>query len=374
MAARQDFKWPEKLRLVSWRGIGEDIYHSWGDLLQADTGMKVHVAGENDTVDLYRWLGHIKLFDLIGVAPIETGHMLMAERRYCVRDGGPFPVRAAWVYSKGSSGFFTRGDSRIKTPHDIKPGTRICKMTYVTAMRNVDGLLAWAGVSHDDIVWVDVNNSVENYQAVVEGKADLASGFPSGLAMIEAEKSPKGLSWIDLNAEADPEGARRFRDVDPLVNFGPIYNGVASSIGHWGTTGINFEQTRADTDPELVYHLAKWFDENYPRFKDVNPANRFRNRETLIEGLRHTFLPCHEGLISYLKDLGLWTKAHDARQARNKDLIDRYTAAYQQAIEMADGKRIWVSSKNTEWVEFWENYKQELSLPKIKMFPNLEED
>ncbi|MFA5315906.1 MAG: TAXI family TRAP transporter solute-binding subunit, partial [Dehalococcoidales bacterium] len=323
-----------------------------------DTGMKVHVAGENDTVDIYRWMGHIKIIDMAGIAPIEVAHMLNADPRYCVRDGGPFPVRIVWAQSKGNSGFFTRGDSKIKTPRDIKPGIRICRMTYVKTMRNVDGLLAWAGVSHDDIVWVDVNDSVENYQTVIDGRADIASGYPSALAMLEAEKNPCGLGWIDLNAEADPEGAKRFRNVDPQATFGPVYSGVASAIGIWGVTGINFEQTRSETDPSLVYNLAKWFDENYTRFKDTHPSNRFRNRETLMEGLRHTFLPCHEGLIEYLKDIGVWTPAHDIRQQENQELVNRYAAAYQECMFKADEKKIWVARESEEWLKLWNDYRE----------------
>ena len=360
-----------KASRMSYRGTGENIYRSWGSLLQADTGVKVHVAGENDTVDIYRWLGHLRLVDMAGIAPIEATHMLMGDGRYCVRDGGPFRVRVVWVYSKGASGFFTRGDSRIKTPRDIKPGTRICNMTYVSAMRNLDGLLAWAGVSREDIVWINVSNAVENYKAVIEGRADIASSYPSALIMLEAEKNPHGLGWINMNAKADPEGAKRFRECDPIANFGPVYTGVKSAIGSWAVTGINFEQTSADTDPELVYHLVKWLDENYPRFKDKHSSNRFRNRETLLEGLRNTFMPCHEGLIAYLKDLGVWTKAHDIRQKENQELVDRYAAAYQECMRLADEKKIWVARESEEWVNLWQNRRK--FLPEFKAFFDLPE-
>jgi len=371
MAGKKNgYKWPEKLHVISWMGVGVDVSRSWGDLLQADTGMKVHVAGEFDTVDRFRWLGHLKLFDMTGGAPGETSQMLMGDRRYCVRDGGPFPIRSVWVHSKGNSGFFLRGDSKIKIPQDIKPGTRVNKMTYVAATRIVDGLLAWAGVKHDDIVWVDVNNSVENYQAVVEGRSDLGFSFPTSPTMREAEKNPHSLTWIDLNAEADPEGAKRFREWDPLVTFGPIHSGVESAMGHWGTVGINFELTRDEADPELVYNLAKWLDENHGRFKDKHAENRFRDRETLAKGLRHTFLPCHEGMIEYLKDIGLWTKAHDKRQAENKDLVDRYAVAYQKCMWEADNKRIWVARESEEWVKLWSDYKK-ANLPEFMLFDDL---
>ncbi|MFH0942427.1 MAG: hypothetical protein V1823_05365 [Chloroflexota bacterium] len=370
MSAKQSYQWPKKLHVIAWKNMGEDIVRSWGEVLTADTGMKVHVAGEYDTVDRFRWLGRLKLFDLTAGAPSETSQALMADRRYCVRDGGPFKDRIVWVATKGNAGFFTRGDSRIKKPQDIKPGTRINKMTYVAATRVMDGLLAWAGVSPKDIVWVDVGDSDENWQAVVEGRSDLGFSFPTAPTIAEAEKNPKGLGWIDLNSKTDPAGARRFGEWDPLVNFGPIHSGVKSALGHWGTVGINFEQTRADTDPQLVYNLAKWFDENYERFKDRHEVNQWRNRETLIEGLKHTFLPCHEGLIPYLKEIGVWTKAHDKRQKENQELVDGYADGYLKCMWQADEKKIWVARENEEWVKFWNDYKK-ANLREFKLFEDL---
>jgi hypothetical protein len=339
-------------------------------LLAVDTGIKVHVAGEDDDVDRFRWLGHIKLFDLTGDDGSKTSQMLMANQHHCVRDGGPFPIRIAWVRSKGNAGFFTKGDSGIKTPRDIKPGTRFCRMTYSPKIRMIDGLLAWAKVRHDEIIWVDINKPGESYQSVVEGRSDLSFGFPNSPNILAAERKKQSIKWVDLNAEADPEGAKRFRDRDPLITFGLIHSGVDSAIGHWGTVGINFELTRKDTNAELVYNLAKWLDENYPRFKDKHPQNKFRNRQTLIEGLRHTYLPCHEGTISYLRDIGIWTKAHDMRQAENESLVDQYAMAYQQCMWEADRQKIWVARESEEWVKFWNDYKKS-NLPELKLFDDL---
>lgn len=369
------YPWPEKLHIITIKESilytnNEDITHSWCDLLRTDTSVGVHVALEYDTVDRWRWLGHLKLFDMGASAPFEVRRMLMTDRRYCVRDGGPFPVRIIWASSKGNAGFFVRGDSKIKTPRDIKPGARITRMTKAGSQKIVDGLLAWAGVNHGDIIWVEVGNWEENCRAVVEGRADLAFGLPTSPAVHESEKSLKGLNWVDLNSAVDPEGARRFWEVEPLFSFGPVHSGVASAIGHWGTVGISFEVTRADLDPELVYNLARWFDTNYERFKDKHPSNRFRNRETLVEGLRHTFIPCHEGLVAYLKDVGLWTSAHDLRQHQNRTLVDRYAAAYQDCMRQADDQHIWVARENDAWVNFWTDYRQ-ANLPGFKLFEDL---
>lgn len=67
-----------------------------------------------------------------------------------------------------------------------------------------------------------------------------------------------------------------------------------------------------------------------------------------MEEIPHTFYPLHEGLVEYLKDLGLWTNAMERRNRNNTELVARYCKANQEAIEKADDRRMWVSSKNPD--------------------------
>jgi hypothetical protein len=89
-----------------------------------------------------------------------------------------------------------------------------------------------------------------------------------------------------------------------------------------------------------------------------------------MEGLQYTFMPCHEGLIAYLKDLGLWTRAHVLRQKENQDLVDRYAKAYKECMWLADEKRIWVARENKEWIKFWTDYRK-ANLPEFTQFDSL---
>ncbi len=368
----ENWAWPAEFKAVNWTGMGVESTKSWGKLLEADTGMHVYVAPEFDTVNRFRWL-KLGLFQSTAGNNSETSQMVMADRKYAVRDGGPFPVRALWSHSKNNAGFFTRGDSRIRTPGDIRPGTRMVHMTYVASRRIVEGLLAWAQVGWDEIDWVDAHTSVENYTAVIEGRADVGFSFPNSPTMREAEKNPHGLGWIDLNAAADPAGAKRFQEVDPLIRFGVIPDaGVASAAGRWGTEGVILELTRADSDPELVYRLAKWFDENYARIKERHPDNRFKTRETLLKGLNHTFVPCHEGLIRYLTELGLWTDAHERRQAENVALIETHVAVHRRAVRLADEAEVNVDPQNQKWQDFWTDYKCQQGITPIRLHDGLE--
>jgi hypothetical protein len=375
MSVRKDYNWPKEYRILTWLGTAVDGAHSWADMLAEDTGMKVRIGGDTNTVNRFRWLGKLGLSQQTIGAPSETSQMVMADRKYAVRDGGPFQVRALWMQSKGNATYFTRGDSKIKTPHDIKPGTRITDMNpYVAATRVIDGLLAWAQVRHEDIDWVPVYSSDENIGAVVEGRADICFSFPISEHIHRAAKNPLGLSCVECNAEADPEGAKRFREWDPLVNFGIIPKESLECVGgKWGNQGLNLELTNAREDPEQVYHIAKWLDENHARYTANHKENRFRTREWLMQALAETFIPVHEGLIMYLKDLNLWTPKHEKRNRKNLDTLTRYVNDYQKLIWAADDAGLEVRPENDKWVAMWENYRDKV-LPPLKLWANLDEE
>lgn len=378
MKAKRDYRkayiWPAEYNMITWLGTPVVAAHSWADLLSEDTGMKMHIGGTTMTVNRFRWL-RSGLSQQTEGTPSETSQMVMADRRYAVRDGGPFPVRVLWIKAKGNSTFFVRGDSKIRTPHDIKPGTRITDINpYVAATRVVDGLLAWAQVRHEDIKWVPVHSPEENIGAVVEGRADISFGMPSNVLSAKAANNPKGLACVELNATADPEGARRFRECDPLVNFGIIPEEVLSCIGgKWGTQGLNLELTSARESPEQVYQIARWLDENHARYKQRNVANLFRTREWLMKALEETFVPVHEGLKMYLKELGLWTAKHEKRDRKNLEILGGYITEFQKTVRAGDEKGLDLVPENEEWIKFWETHRDK-TLPPIKLWANLEEE
>lgn len=365
------YKWPEPLKAMGWTGLGENILKSWTALLAAETGIKVTITGTPDTVTRFRAIHHGEADFTAGGAG-ELARMLEAVQRYAGRDTGPFQLRVVWVQSRSNSGFFVRGDSPIRTIYDIKPGVRMPDMrTYIEDQPIVDAIIAWAKVKEKDVIWVPAENAAHKAELVVEGKADIAFAIPTAESIKKAESNPYGIRWIDLNPETDPEGAKRFWAVKPLITFGPIFSGVPSSLGHWGTCGTSLYFTKEQTDTEFIYHLSKWLDMNYPRFKDLHPWNEFMRRDILLEELKRTFVPCHEGLIKYLRELGLWTPAHDRRQTTNIELVSRYCTAYDEAITVADKKHIPIEPKSTPWVELWENYKEKLGLPPFRVFQHL---
>jgi hypothetical protein len=376
MPSKERYCWPDSIRVIGWTGLGVNIYNAWVPKICKDTGMRPRIANTKDSLERFKYT-KLGLFDMTAGGTTETSLMMEGDRRFADRDTGPFQIRVVWVQSRGNSGIVVRGDSHIKNIYDIKPGVRVVDMRhYVASQRIQEACLAWAGIKdlEKDVQWVPAYSSEEKVQLIVDGKADMTHIVSSTVAVMRAEKNPYGLRWIDLNEEKDPEGAARFRAIDPLVSFGPMFNGPPSCIGVWGTIGTSLYITNEKTDAEYVYHLAKWMDENWPRYKDGHPWCKYMTRDNLMDELNHTFYPCHEGLIKYLKELGLWTADHDRRQKFNVGMVTRYCEANAAAIARADEMNLWVNHQNPKWIEFWENYKKEINLPKFRMFRNIKTD
>jgi len=367
------FEWPEYFRIIAWSGVGVEVARSWTKFLAEDTKMKIVITPESNTVNRFKWTG-LKMYQLTAGGTTETSQMLMADRKYAARDAGPWPIRAVWAQSKSCSGMFVRGDSPIRTPYDIKPGTRVADMSsYAASVRIVEAYLAWGKVDKKDVIWVPGNNYPENVRAVVEGRADVCFGIPTSPSIEEAEKNPHGIRWLEYNPNADPEGYKRFIAIDPLVTFGQMHAGVPSCLGVWSNVGVSLYTCHAEISAMMITRLCRWLDENYEKYKSAHPWNRWMSLDTLVEELEHTFIPAHEGLVRFLTEKGIWTPTHADRQKQNVELIDRYVRAYQEAKDMADAKGIAVLPENQQWIDLWENYKKQLNLPPFRLFKSLKE-
>ena len=374
--AKKGYKWPENFNFAVLKAPGLetlDEVKKWATLLAEDSGMKIHFARTPDKPTKFSWL-HYGLVDLADGGGAEFAAILEGIWPFGSRDTGAFPMRMVWPHTKCDSGFMVRSDSYIKGIYDIKPGVRVVDMrSFFTSQTNLEGLLAWAGIKDldKDVNWVPAHNTEEKAQLVVDGKADIAFAVPTGPATFKAEKNPHGIRWIELNARKDPEGAKRFHEKCPLIDHGLMFRGVQSCRGHWGLVGIDQFCCHANADLDLIYHLVKWLDENWQRYKDLHPWLGQMTLDNLMERLDTTFIPCHDGLIKYLKEKGLWAPEHEKRHKENVALVDRYCDASREAISLADEKGIVVNIKNPQWVELWNSYKKESGLGEINYLPSL---
>jgi len=313
---------------------------------------------------------------LTGVRHSELRNNLEALEDFARADLGPWPVRTLWIHDLTDGGFIVRGDSPIKEPKDIKPGTRFATWNGPSSpLKENRGLIAWAGLKESDIVWVDAGRSYDIKRLISDGEVDIAFiRGPDSVTVFELYASLKGIQWVNLDPSKDPQGAKRFQQVDPFYALSPIHSTRKEALGIWGTTDYGAQVVNEKLGVDFAYNLVKWLDENYSRYKDLYPSNQFMNLDNLMEMLATTHIPVHDGLIKYLKEKGKWTPAHDARQKVNLDLLNKYIDAYPKAVALAAHKGEKVDPANREWQKLWTQYKIDNKIPKFVMHSSLKEN
>jgi len=331
--------------------------------MEEETGMKVRALPEDNTQVRDRWLRE-GTTDLTNFSDAIVAPILGAEGTEAVRNLGPYPFRWVWIMQAANNGFFVRGDSDIKTVYDITPETKIAGWTAPGPVAAVSGLLAWAQIDREDANVIPVASYAETIRGVADGRYDLTYASTTSSVTYEAEANPHGLRWLEFPAEEDPEGALRFKELYPSGGFGTLTLGVASAHGVTGILVPFMYICSPDIETELVYNLAKWFDERLDAYKDKHDAAPDMSIDNQCWFLENTVLiPVHEGVIQYLKEVGRWTPTMEARHQANLVWQEKYIEAYEAAIAEADAQGIEVDPENSEWVDLWENDKKDLGLP-----------
>jgi len=367
------YKWPGFFKV-----FGPSVTYStylltvaWTPLHERDTGTKWRIVPESSSPLGARWLkiGEMDFWatgTTVVIGPTE------ATFGYATRDGGPFPIRMVWQGDVGCGGIAVRGDSRIKTFADIKPGTKISIWIGAhTLMQLYQAFCAWLQMTEDELIMVPCATNTAAERAILEGKADITYLSSTGTTAYEIASSAHGLRYLAL--PEDPEAEARYHEVAPQAMFGMVDFGVEEFYGVRGQIVPRGYFTSADViDEETAYQLAKWLYENFDAYKDLYKEAPRMSLEYFRKTLDQTYAPVHEGTIRYLKEIGQWTSADDARQEYNVRLQNWYIEAYEDALAMADEKGIKVDPVNEEWVELWENYKKEIGIPRLSVMSDEE--
>jgi len=358
----EGWQWPDKLMLGT-AGVGDKGYVvgiAWTTPLDKDIPeMTVRVVVQPDMLLRYIWLRN----GTIDITTIKQSGKpwIRTEAANATRDGGPSQLHGFGVSGKRDKGWATTPGTGIKTPHDIKPGTRIIYSAYLGPVEMHQfclAIIAWAQVDIEDIVWVPASSKAATPKLLMDGRGDLAYVENTVSSVwYEAEAGPRGLSWVELDYKKDPEGAARHVAEHPDITLAIITNGPPSALGVYGMTTMGPLLVMADKDPELIYHLLKWIDENYDLFKGNHPIAAGMTMDNVMTLAETHFIPIHEGAVRYLQEIGRWTPAAEERRQYNIDLIDTYIKDWNAALLEADKKGIEVNPKNKEWIELWYSYR-----------------
>lgn len=356
-AFAQAFSWPRNFSVVT--PIVGTANHSlavaWTSKFQAATGVRVAVLPAPNGFARANWLntgeGRISMLQAS-----DYFDQMDAAQGYGSEASGPSDTRVGFMNMVTPWGFVTRGDTAIKSFDDVKPGTRIAlaKSSSFLVVA-VQALLAYRGLKESDVQIVEVGSYGANTAVLAEGRVDLAFTSPISGPSYQAEANPAGLRWIPLPArEKDPAAYDRYRN--RMSGYVPqtTVSGVKSSLNIPMDHAFQCSHVRADEDPNFVYQLIKWLDENHESYKKDFTHAHLMTVGNLVAFLDSGALqPLHDGTIRYLKEKNLWKPAHQTRQDKLVALATKRVSVFKAAVAAAKQAGLKPVAGDEAWMKFW---------------------
>lgn len=362
LAADGAFKWPRHFSVVTpvVGTANHSLAVAWTSKFQAATGTRVAVLPAPNGFARANWLntgeGRISMMQAS-----DYFDQMNAEQGYASRASGPSDTRVAHLNMVTAWGYVVQGNSKITSLKDIGPGTRIAlakSSSFLVAA--IDALLAYRNLAPTDVQLVEVGSFGANTAVLAEGRVDVSFTSPISGPSYQAEAAPAGLRWLEVpNAKDDPEAYARYRSHMPGYIPQVTESGVKSSLGVRLDHAFQTNHVRGDEDPEFVYQLIRWLDENHDSYKKDFTHAHLMTVKNLVAFLDSGALqPMHEGAIRYLKEKNLWKDAHQARQDRLVALAGDRVKGFQAAVAAAEKQGIKVEPGNEAWNTFWTEYRK----------------
>ncbi|WP_259330083.1 TAXI family TRAP transporter solute-binding subunit [Thermus thermophilus] len=360
--SQEGYRWPRQILFGSTEvgTAGYSLLVAWSAEFTADTGAQIRVVPEA-TPTITAWLLERRV-DFISAPLTVLVESLDGERGY-----RPGALRVVYPAILTPWGLMTRGDTPYRRVEDIGPGVRIAWPPFSYFHRILDGLLACRGLTREQVRLVPVANYSANSRAIAEGSAELAFTSPASDVNVEVEGNPRGIRWIPVpTPEENQTCLLRWQRAYPLLKLiRPADIGVQSARGVRMFVIPSVYYTRADLDENLVYHLVKWWDENYARYRDKHTLARYQSLDSLRFLVENLALPLHPGTVRYLKEKGIWNREMEQKQAMAVRLADQYVTLYERAATLARSRGIPVNPANEAWQSFWREFLRENRVPRF---------
>ena len=231
---------------------------------------------------------------------------------YAAPDVGPQNLRTLMGRANALS-IGVAKDSGIKTLKDLKGRKFAVAKSNTSIYAKTEPILAFAGLTWDDLDLVEYPSYGATVKALIEGKAD-AGGFAPSSASLRELEATRGILWMATPPE-DKEGWARMRKVVPFVS--PIHETVGAGLSDdnpvW-MLGYRYPMItcRTETSADETYALTKAVVETFDLYKDVNKvAKRW---DVKLAGTPPMDAAMHDGAIRYFKEIGIWNDEHQAWQ------------------------------------------------------------
>ena len=370
---QDDFKWPPMLRIATptTQSASFAATNGWAPLLRNDVGVNVRVVPEDSELRRYMRFVLSKEFELASISSAEGAASIEGHDGYKTQRAQA--TRITWFQNDTPWSYAVRGDSELQTIYDLKKkGVRVAVASQSPPMTIgvQEALPAFLGWTKEEAAanwtFVPTGSYPDNCRTIPDGRADIAYLTPISSISFEMEAHPKGLRWIALPLD-DTEGWARFLQVRPMAVPITIDFGAKSSIGTDAIGSAFLYYTRPDVDQEMIYRMAKWFDQSFDAYKDVHATAKRMALSHFRKFLDTSPLPVAEGTIRYLKEIGQWTEADDQWNNEAIALMDRWVAARNAAIDEAEAKKVRIHFENQEYLDIFNKHIEGIPVFKTRL-------
>lgn len=331
-AAADDVKLPPNLSWTAYGTTSSGYAQSigLGNMLKANYGTELRVIpGKNDVSRMLPLKANQAEVCACGIASYFSREGVLM---FAAENWGPTGIRNLFnnIGRNGTVSVALPGDGSIKRIQDLK-GKRVAWVKGAPALNtNTAAVLAFGGLTWDDVTKVVVPGWGQSMQALLDGQADAATGSTISSIYAQLAASPRGL-FHPTFPHADTEAWARAQAVAPYVSKQMVsnaVNGESNPTGKVPFEGMTYPYPIFVSKPGLsndtAYGLTKAVMENYEQFKESGPGMDGYQLKNQNFSWVYAY---HPGAIRYYTEAGVWT----AEAQANTDLQLRREGILQKA-------------------------------------------
>ena len=292
-----------------------------GGLLKFEEGSNIRILpGRNDVSRMIPLKTGRASYCLCGIASYfgQEGIFLFNKP-----DWGPQPIRMV-LASQGtqSFGLAAAGDTGLEHPRELK-GQKVIFIRGADSINMItSAVLAYGGLTWNDVRRVDASGTNEAIEAIINGHADVMPMSTRTPLMERIAASPRGISWLEMPNRSEEDTASWARAKNVIPYYLPQLETRGAGVSEqdpWNGGGyaLPILVTNADRNADEVYALTRFVDEHYESFKTLAPgAEGWELSRQVFDWV----MPYHEGAVRYFREKGVWNSAYEAH---NQRLLER---------------------------------------------------
>jgi hypothetical protein len=271
-------------------------------------------------VDLSSVTGSGAIADLLTRGEVAFGFMTSIDQLMAYKGQPPYKrafheLRLMTLGSPWRSSIVVRKDSPYKTIADLK-GHRVsgAYTAHPVCALIFRALLANAGMTPSDVTIVPVPHAAQGVQALIEGRSDAAGCSIPQMGLIKEADAKFGVRYLPV--DVSPAALERSQKVVPVLEPEDVKGG--SLTGIVGDTelltyaGAVAASTKTSNQEVFEFLKAMW--NNGDELKKLHNVFKEWGHKEMI-GSGSFAVPFHEGAVQFYKSVGVWTPAHERRQA-----------------------------------------------------------